>query len=211
MEQRFEWVTAGRDRGPDAVCDRDLFADLRAAVTPSLGSIVPGWLLVVPRVRALSYARIPEGDRRAILGTARRLEGIVVGFAQNTFVLEHGARSADTLMGCGVDQAHLHVIPAHFDLVTDVLAYSPGVTWEPADVEDPWAAIPRGAEYYLMSGKHGTVIGYPSTVESQFFRRRIAQLSGKPTAWDYREWPHYDNAHRTLEYFGVDTGDRRAA
>jgi ATP adenylyltransferase len=211
MDQRFEWVTSGRSRGPDAVCDRDLSFDSHAAVTPSLGSIVPGWLLVIPKFRVLSYAQVPEPDRRAILGIVREFENALTGLAPNMFVLEHGPRSAATTMGCGVDQAHLHLIPAPFDLIAGVLADSPGVVWKRANSEHPWAEIPLDLEYYLMSGRRDTFIGYPRKAESQFFRQRIARLSGMSTAWDYRECPHYDNAHRTLEYFGVDADNRRAA
>src|SRR5690348_7179523 len=106
MEQRFDWAIAGQERGPDAVCDRALFVDSRAVITPSLGSIVPGWLLVIPRRRVLSYVAVRVSDRIGILRTSRDFANNLIKFAPNVFVLEHGPRATATMMGCGVDQAH---------------------------------------------------------------------------------------------------------
>jgi hypothetical protein len=50
----------------------------------------------------------------------------------------------------------------------------------------------------------------PHVAQSQYFRRKIAHICGTPGAWDYREWPCYENAQRTIEYFAV-ARRRRAA
>lgn len=51
---RFAWVADGHRTGPDPVFDQDLANSDYAAVIPTKGALIPEWLLVVPRIKAVS-------------------------------------------------------------------------------------------------------------------------------------------------------------
>ncbi len=210
MFTRFSWVTLGCRQGPHPICDRDLLDDPLAAVVPTLGSLVPGWLLVVPKTESLAFAGLSGPTRRDILILARNLAAEVKAFGRNSFILEHGPSSPASVVGCGVDQAHLHIVPLDANLSAAALADS-SVRWTPADPQDPWDGCLPGQQYYLICGSDGSYMGSPRVAQSQYFRRKIAQIVGMPDAWDYREWPCHENVQRTIEHFAGAERQRRAA
>ena len=200
--RRFAWVTAGHRAGPDRIFDCDLGNAEHAAVVPTVGAIIPEWLLVVPRVEALSAAELPVRSRHDVLRVAHQVAGRVREVAGASVVFEHGAGRAGSLGGCGVDQAHLHVVGLGGDFVQSVLGGgSASLTWTPADPQDPWSAIPKGADYLLIMQDGRAWTALTQDPVSQFMRRRIASFVGFPGEWDYRRYPHADNAERTKSIF----------
>jgi ATP adenylyltransferase len=209
MSTRFGWVTSGYGSGPNPA-DVDLLSHPLAAVVPTIGSLVPGWLLLVPRLESLAFRDLPRKQRQEILALARTLANDVKAFGRNSFVFEHGPSKPLSPVGCGVDQSHIHVAPMNGDLLSLALA-DETVVWTVADPTDPWRECPSGREYLLISHDDDCYVGFPRVTQSQYFRRKIAYLQGAPEAWDYREWPCHDNAQRTIEHFSSVRAQRRAA
>lgn len=209
MSARFNWVVSGHYHGPDPVCDVDLLVNPLAAVVPTIGSIVAGWVLVVPRIGALSIRDLDQVTRAEILTFARKAGEQVTAFGGLPYIFEHGPSAPNSSIGCGVDQAHIHVVPLGEDLLGAALA-DQSVTWVRANYADPWQGCRPDCEYLLVCRGTECFIGFTNSTESQFFRRKIAQVRGTPDAWNYREWPFYDNARRTIEHFQA-RGDLLAA
>ncbi len=112
-------------------------------------------------------------------------------------------------MGCGVDQAHLHIVPTGFRLVDAILA-DRAVEWIEADQIDPWSTLPSDGEYYLIRTSTEAYVGSPLKPESQYFRKKFAALAGKPKEWNYREWPHYEHIQRTIDHFALRCDEQAA-
>src|SRR5689334_2245520 len=138
MDSRFGWVASGKSRGPNDKCDIPLLSIPEGVVIPSVGALLPGWLLIVPRERALSYAELDTANRQTLYHLARSVASEVSDFG-SPIMLEHGAATAGSGIGCGVDQAHLHVVPIQFDLSKQVLA-DPTVAWSSVSPDDPWTS-----------------------------------------------------------------------
>ena len=49
LGRRFDWVVDGQTKGADRQIDVDLGGFADAAIVPSLGALIPEWLLIVPR------------------------------------------------------------------------------------------------------------------------------------------------------------------
>src|SRR5260370_41652645 len=98
---RFDWTTSGCSRGPQPACDRDLFNYPLAAVVPALGSLVPGWLLVVPRARSLALSDLHQQHRQDILSLSRRLAVKVKEFGRNSSIFYHGPSKPSRRLGYG--------------------------------------------------------------------------------------------------------------
>jgi len=169
---RFDWITSGCSRGPQPACDRDLFNFPLAAVVPTLGSLVPGWLLVVPRVKSLAFRDLPKQHRQDILSLAQRLAVEVKAFGRNSFIFEHGPSKPSSAVGCGVDQSHLHVVPMDGDLLSAALA-DESVLWTVTNAQDPWSKCSPGGEYLLICRDDECYVGRPHVAQSQYFRRKI--------------------------------------
>src|ERR1700722_18254647 len=117
-ETRFSWLFSGLTSGPDPSFDRDLSSHAQYAVVPSKGSLVPGWLLVIPRKEILSLSNLSQSERRELVETVQKYDERIKDFARSTFFFEHGPSKQRLPVGCGVDQAHLHAVLLNFDLIS---------------------------------------------------------------------------------------------
>jgi ATP adenylyltransferase len=119
------------------------------------------------------------------------------------YCFEHGARFAGSLTGCGVDQAHLHIVPLPFDLIGAVIRrMDSSIDWSPPRREtSPVDRMPRDRDYVALwrLADRTTMIGTVVTPISQWVRRVIAAELGLEAEWDYRIHPHVDNVVQTLE------------
>jgi diadenosine tetraphosphate (Ap4A) HIT family hydrolase len=196
--KRFDWIVRDEQAGPDPACDLPLRSTPEAIAIPTIGSIVPNWLLVVPRVRAMSMADLAPEIRHSMYLFGQDLAREMRPVGRPLF-FEHGARALGNVIGCGVDQAHLHVLATEIDLLGIALA-DPEVFWMAADSIDPWQDL-DGSEYYFVQACGKAFVGHPRTSQSQYFRKLIARAAGVPFQWDYKVWPNYENVRRTYERF----------
>lgn len=199
MHSRFGWIVDGRAHGPDPRCDTSLLSTADGMIIPSLGGLVPGWLLLVPRTRALSYADLEPQTRQSLYDLAQDIGTRYARMGMPVY-LEHGASVAKSVVGCGVDQAHLHLVPVEFDLLDQVLG-DHSVSWREVASKDPWQSVAPGQEYYLIVQGQRAFVGSPRRAESQYFRKHIARGIGLTEQWDYKGWPNYGNVARTVRDF----------
>ena len=85
---------------------------------PSLGSIVEGWVLIVPKRHYISMGAIRNDDLHNELDSfSSSIKDIVRQAYGNVILFEHGAARQNTAVGCGVDYAHLHIVPIDLDVM----------------------------------------------------------------------------------------------
>ena len=170
-----------------------------AVVTPTLGSIIPNWFLVIPRSQVLSIAKWLQKDRAlcCVHDIARR-----VGRSANDVIwFEHGPAVVNGVTGCGVDHAHIHLLidpPFTFEQFKEASKSASSLNWN-EKTGNPYNFISPD-ESYLVAAR-GDDFVFASGVESagsQFFRRVIATLVGRPNSWDYKSKPHLDNVELTI-------------
>jgi ATP adenylyltransferase len=184
---KFAWLTApGRHAQPAhdiVVASNDHFV-----AVPSLGAIVPGWMLLVPRrpMATLSLMNLAERGSLAALRAdirerLRIYDGMVAAF-------EHGGASG-SLVSCSVDQAHLHLVPLGFDLTQSAIRHDMG--WrQTVAIQDLSEEETQGQEYLFAEHAGVSLIGFPKTPTSQWFRRLVAQECGVEE-WDYKRIPNH--------------------
>jgi diadenosine tetraphosphate (Ap4A) HIT family hydrolase len=209
--KRFDWVLKGQSIGPRAPFDRDLFAFAEAAVSPTVGAITPGWLLLIPRTEACCVADLAGPVRSRVLTIADEVRSAMNGFGGRTFLFEHGARKAGSITGCGVDQAHLHLVNIERDFIKLVLSDDPSMHWHEVSVLDPWQSIEIDREYYFVADFRTAFVSYSITGKSQYFRKIVAREFSRPSEWDYRLFEHEQNARATASTFDGTTPRRSAA
>lgn len=169
-------------------------------VLPSLGALVEGWLLVVPKqhalcVGALSAFVLDELNeiKDAISLALERVYGPICAF-------EHGPSKPNTAVGCSVDHAHLHLVPSSFDLGSAAEEYLPaGAQWTPARLQDCRTAHHSLSNYLYFEQPIG--VGYITThpkLGSQVFRRAFAKAGGRPDQFNWREYDHLPQVLATI-------------
>lgn len=209
--RRFSWALEGLRRGPRAPFDHDLFDYPVAAVTPTVGAITAAWLLLIPRVASCCVADLPDRSREQVVAIAREVRNDMNVFPGRTFLFEHGARKIGSATGCGVDQAHLHLVNLEIDFITAVLSTDADMNWVPVNPLDPWEALPSDREYHLVGNLEAAFISYSGSGRSQYFRKLIARELARPNEWDYRIFAHEQNARQTASLIDARERWRSAA
>ena len=177
------------------VWDKPLLETKNFVVLPSLGSLVPGWLLLIPKTHfvcmgALSPDLATEMDR-----LKQHLALQVSTEYGNACVFEHGPSRANKSIGCGVDHAHVHVVPVGFDLAEAARVFMPNdAAWRRhATWNDCQTAFAQGHDYLYVEQPLGSgVIAVDDDFGSQVFRKAIAAHLGELEKFNWRDYPRLD-------------------
>ncbi|MDO9426800.1 MAG: hypothetical protein Q7T93_08185 [Methylobacterium sp.] len=185
-----------------AIWDEVLFEVADCVVAPTLGSIVPHWLLVVPRRRALNFALWRDATGEAPEQIVSEIAGQFGWNPSRIIWFEHGPGWSGSTIGCGVDQAHIHVIfdaPFSFEDLVSAAAAGARLDWRWSPPSEAYRSIDISASYLLVaSGDRSVITQGMERVGSQYLRRVIADLVGRPNDWDYKNYPHIENIEQTL-------------
>lgn len=184
--------------------DRALLETNDFVVVPTKGSIIRNWVLLIPKVDALNFAEVRDhSDQPNAINWLRQFAAVAC--EKNYIWFEHGASRLDSETGCGVDYAHIHILLApEFSLDT----FSQGVeqlselkAWRSLETNDAYSSVPAEQDYYVFGNGLHAKMHCGSRLGRQFFRRVIANLSGKSDQWDYNRFTFEQNVRLTVADF----------
>jgi ATP adenylyltransferase len=199
---RFAWVIDEASPRSDEVWDQEILRTDRFVAVPSAGSLVAGWTLVVPRRPMLNLAQADATERDELEAIITKIAGQLSATGDVIFCFEHGSGWRGSATGCGVDQAHLHIVPLPFDLLEAAAERrDDAIDWQPArEGVSPLAALPAAGEYVaLWSATQQPMVGNVRRPISQWIRRVIAEKLGIGAEWNYRSHPQTDRVRQTLK------------
>lgn len=170
-------------------------------VTPTLGSIIPNWVLAIPKRHAANAARWARDERTTVISAVGEIAVSLGSDPRDIIWFEHGATEPRSIVGCGVDHAHIHILltpPFSFERLCEEAQAEGDLEWS-FGRGDAYAAIDTDHSYFVAG--HAEEFLLAQTVEaagSQFLRKAIARIVDHHTAWDYRSHPHMDNVAKTI-------------
>ncbi|KQM14847.1 hypothetical protein [Novosphingobium sp. Leaf2] len=200
-KQRFAALLGGRG---SAIYDRPLLETKDWIVAPTLGAIVPGWLLIIPRRAAPNCREWSTSSGMSPLGAVKEVAGHLGLSMDEVIWFEHGPASMGTPVGCGLDYAHLHMIIRPRFNFADFAAGARAqadLIWSECEATDAYARSGTRSFYIAGSGDVAIVAKDVEAGGSQFFRRIAASLIGNGEVWNYRHHPHTENIEGTIEMF----------
>lgn len=182
-----------------------LFESENFIVIPTLGSLVEGWLLIVPKNEYLSIQCI---EKESLLNELQELshsvaELMIIEFGSVT-MFEHGAIKPKSTVGCGVDFAHLHLVPVNFDLLQGVEKFlGLSYVWRKVlNLKDAIRSSEKGTEYLFLTDQLGnSFITQSEKIQSQLFRKVIATYLGVPEKFDWKKFHETENITNTIQRF----------
>jgi ATP adenylyltransferase len=148
-----------------------------------------------------NLSQLHDGERREL---TRLIEKVTAGqsvFGGDVFAFEHGSGHQGSPLGCGVDQAHLHLVPLGFDLIDAVVSDERSdLHWQRFD-KIMLTDLPREEEYIAAwrAKDGGGVLATVQNPVSQWMRRFIAKSLGVGADWNYRTEPQLKNIRATVE------------
>src|SRR4051794_31502067 len=108
MENRHHFRTPHAARAYAAsmsLWDTPVYESESFVVVPTVGALVEGWLLVVPRKFRLCIARLAAAEFNELEGLLRDFLPVFEAAFGPASMFEHGAAKMCTSVGCGVDHA----------------------------------------------------------------------------------------------------------
>jgi diadenosine tetraphosphate (Ap4A) HIT family hydrolase len=177
-----------------------LFESDNFVVLPSLGALLEGWLIVLPKKHVISAGALDD----QLLAELGRVKTVVASKMQRRYgaacAFEHGPSKTNSLVGCGVDHAHLHIVPSLVDVRSAVQTFLPeGTWWSRALMTDCQTANREGQDYLYLEQPIG--VGFMATHRafgSQLFRKAIASEIGTPDEFNWREHPQIPKVMATI-------------
>lgn len=186
---------------PVKVWNKPLFESPNFFVLPSLGALVEGWLLLVPKKHFICMGALPE----TVAAEMQEMKRVVCSLLQKHYgkvcAFEHGPSRPNCRVGCGVDHAHLHFVPIGFDLASAVGPFLPqSVHWSEAGLRECQTAFTQGEDYlYLEQPIDTGRIAVYKGFGSQLFRRAIATQIGASNQFNWRQYPQFSNVTATVD------------
>jgi ATP adenylyltransferase len=164
---------------------------------PSLGAFIEGWVLVAPRAHVVALSQLSGERWRDLDSVVDECVERIAGTYGPVVLFEHGAASAKRTAGCGVDHAHVHVVPWNGNLRNEIAAVPDlqHFTWHRAERRP--AAAP-GLDYIWLSDHTGTWITYAAELPSQVVRRAMSVALGLGW-WEWKADLCVEAASATIE------------
>lgn len=163
----------------------------------SVGALVPGWSLVFPKNHSHNLSRSYSDE--SLWSFVDRAHAAVERRYGQSVVFEHGSQYEGSQTGCGTSHAHLHIVPLGAGLMEAARNYDPSLQWQPCSAKDIHQKV-AGREYLFVADRYRSAATFGNLAlleegRSQFFRRVIASMLGRPTEFDYRQHPQAELAN----------------
>lgn len=183
--------------------NKPLFETEHFTVIPSLGSLVEGWIMIVPKKHYISFGAIQNPLLYDELNELVKKLGEIIKSIYGDFVLfEHGPIAKETLVGCGVDYAHLHVVPVNINLLEKSKPFlNKEILWSRVlGIDDASEYYRKGIPYlFVRDADESSFIGTSEELPSQLFRKTIAKHIGVEEMYDWKKHPFTDNINKTIQ------------
>jgi diadenosine tetraphosphate (Ap4A) HIT family hydrolase len=194
--EKFAVAAAGNE-----IADQILFESENFVVVPTVGSIIPGWLLIIPRSHFLSIGSF-DPDRFHELAKIKETatEALRDCFGP-VWSFEHGTVRERESVGCGIDHAHLHVVATGIDLLAGAKDLGcERLQWRSVTgLQATKSYVAEQMPYVFVQSPSGDAwIGSANAIESQLVRKVIAAKTNQPDSWDWKFHPFEPHVEETV-------------
>lgn len=176
-------------------------------VTPTPGSIVPHWMIVWPKRYFPNFLALQRQTEKNTKGIALDIKKQIAPDIDNFIWFEHGGYSPNSIVGCGINFAHFHIIidPSfEFGDFRHRVEETKQMNWKVCDDRKLQAGLAVHSDYHIFGNNELTVFRSDTTsLGSQFFRKVIAYLMGRSRMWNYKDHGFPKNTKKTINRFAT--------
>lgn len=176
------------------LCNRLLYSTKSFLITPCIGPLVPGHILIISKEHFENLSCMNAIERDEINQIFDLLRVKLPKYYSDCLVAEHGAYDFQQNSGACIIHTHLHVIPNCLD---SIIAFDAILKYvllnnisELVDIDYP----------YILAASHDFIRIYNAdSVPSQMIRRLILASRGETQNWDWRTQPENDFNEQTIK------------
>ena len=177
---------------------RLLFETENFAVFPTVGQIVEGYLLIMPKTHVTSIASLDDHLLEELEYVYKEVRSILKNNYSEPIFFEHGVcRSEYKFNGCCVDHAHIHAVPASVNVSNEL---KKEYKYTKINKISELGKYARNENYLYVndiSGNH--FIFEANEIRSQHIRYLVSEILNTPNKGDWTLYPGKQEIISTIE------------
>jgi len=174
--------------------NRQLFSTKSFIVTPCIGPINPGHVLIISKKHIENLSCMKVDKVQELLTIKKLLWNDLNKFYFNCLIAEHGAFDFQQKSGACIIHTHLHVIP---DAKECINAFDEMLEFKTLSCLND--IVQLNFPYILVMTKQIIKAYHAESVPSQMIRQLVLSSKGENLNWDWRTQPKNDFNKRTIE------------
>jgi ATP adenylyltransferase len=173
-------------------------------VVPSLGALVSGHVLILPKQHYYSVGEMASTDLAQFDMLVQRVQSLLLLVYGSCCSFEHGCVEGVGKAGACIDHAHLHMLPLKTDLRAAIESkFGPGT--EIHQLSELGKFVSRQVPYLYYQSPSGWSRAYEARqAPSQFFRQLICATAHITASWDWKadlRVPIVEETYESLQKF----------
>jgi diadenosine tetraphosphate (Ap4A) HIT family hydrolase len=186
------------------IYDTVLFETQNFTVVPSLGSLIEGWVLITPKEECLNFSLLDQSKFHELEDLINEIKVFQNSIYGSSILFEHGPSKICSKTGCGVDYAHLHMVPFGQDLLNGFGRFlNINLEWQRIKGISEISAINKiGKDYlYYRTPDNSSFLTIQDEFPSQVFRQIIAYYLNIPERYNWKSYPELDVVAKTIRKY----------
>jgi diadenosine tetraphosphate (Ap4A) HIT family hydrolase len=166
-------------------------------ITPSIGQIVEGYLLICSKKHFIGAAFLPNELFKELEELKEKVKQILEKNYITPIFFEHGAISSYERAGCCIEHLHLHAVPINLDIFYDLSKHFEYETIK--ELKEIKSKAKTSYIFYENNQSNKFLFHIKEPIPSQYLRQIIAARINQIYKWDWREYPGLEEFNKTLE------------
>lgn len=173
---------------------RTIYKTKNFVVFPTLGQIVEGYLLIVPKQHYMSIAQIPNPLYPELEQVQEKVKQILTKHYSSPLFFEHGPISKREKAGCCLDHAHLHCVPTSVSLLEEITK-----NFDYKEINS-FSELPTDLPYLFLEENNKRYLFLIDTIlPHQYLRQILAVKTNNAEKWDWRTHPELEKIQNTVK------------
>lgn len=168
-------------------------------VVPTLGALVPGYLLIISKAHRLSVSECSQAEQEELQHLLTRIREILEQLYQKPCIaFEHGESAQSTKSAASVSHCHVHILPFSGNLCEKIGYRTSYINFGELTEIGQYTVSGEPYLFFQSNDRHNSLI-FLEKYPRQLFRRILAYEIGKEDMWDWNYFPFYDNLRNTYQ------------
>lgn len=181
----------------DNIFDRIIKETNHFYIKPTLGSIVPNYLLIITKKHITSFSELNSEELKeltSLLNKCRKM--FYKKFSKYPIIFEHG--TIDENSSSSITHAHIHIVLHNFTNENEIIDY---LKMKRTTFNSIFNKNIKKSYIFYINEKNEVFITYDFKKERQIMRKFIAKDVSKEDKWNWKKYPFINNIKITIKNF----------
>jgi len=180
--------------------NRVLYETENFKVLPGLGHIMEGYLLIVSKDHYISVGELPGKLFKELEELQNKVSQVISKNYGTPVFFEHGPAACGNKGGSCIDHAHIHALPLEQSIFEDIKK-DYNKYYKIKSLEEIKQQFVKDQSYFFLEtqSKDRYIFPLSGIIPSQYIRKVIAEKTGQPEIWDWRQHEGLDKLKNTIK------------